>query len=101
MISELSFLIDLFMNHKLPRATKELIAQRIKEVEERLVVHPASKPVTYSTPAIHKPNEIPQPEVIAHTPAAAAAIAHREAIMSGKRPDTVQTGKDTLGPKKW
>lgn len=34
-MTELSFLIDLLMNHKLSKATKELVAQRIKEVESR------------------------------------------------------------------
>lgn len=32
-MTELSFLIELLLNHDLPKATKELIAERIKEVE--------------------------------------------------------------------
>lgn len=34
MISELSFLIELLLNHKLPKGTKDAIAARIKSVEE-------------------------------------------------------------------
>jgi hypothetical protein len=37
-MTELSFLIDLLMNHKLPKVTKELIANRIKEVGSLLQV---------------------------------------------------------------
>lgn len=33
MTTELSFLIELLLNHKLPPATKKLIAERVKEVE--------------------------------------------------------------------
>jgi peptidoglycan hydrolase CwlO-like protein len=32
-VTELSFLIDLLLNHKLAKATKDAIAERIKEVE--------------------------------------------------------------------
>ncbi len=32
-MTELSFLIDLLLNHKLPKATRDLVAARIKEVE--------------------------------------------------------------------
>jgi hypothetical protein len=34
-VSELSFLVELLLNHKLPKATKDAIAARIKEVECR------------------------------------------------------------------
>ena len=35
-MSELSFLIELLLNHELPAATKHLVAERIKEVEGKL-----------------------------------------------------------------
>jgi hypothetical protein len=35
-MTELSFLIELLLNHDLPKATKDLIASRIKEVEQTL-----------------------------------------------------------------
>lgn len=35
-MTELSFLIELLLNHELPKETKKLIADRIKEVERNL-----------------------------------------------------------------
>lgn len=100
-MTELSFLIDLLMNHKLPRVTKELIATRIKEVETMMV----SKP-TY-TVAPGNPlrlNTAPMEQAvgqIAQTPATQAALAARQKIMEGKVPDAITTGKDIVGPRKW
>ena len=54
-MSELSFLIDLFMNHKLSRDTKLAIAARIKEVEARLPVGQAIQ-----RPLPHIPNSTNQ-----------------------------------------
>lgn len=39
-MTELSFLIELLLNHDLPKETKALIASRIKEVEQNLTVKP-------------------------------------------------------------
>lgn len=99
-MTELSFLIDLLLNHKLAKATKDAIAERIKEVEG--AVRPFSQPINYLkevvgpaaqgfTPAIlttmkaHDSQPIiPVPYMeIAQTPAAAEAMKHREALMSG------------------
>lgn len=44
--SELQFLIDLLLNHKLPKDTKKLIADRVGEVEEGL----RAKPVRMDDP---------------------------------------------------
>lgn len=41
-MTELSFLIELLLNHDLPKATKDLIASRIKEVEQKI-----SAPITH------------------------------------------------------
>ncbi len=51
-MTELSFLIELLLNHDLPKATKDLIAQRIKEVEQNLTSHT----VNYKPSAIMIPN---------------------------------------------
>lgn len=108
MTSELSFLIELLLKHKLPPATKDLIAGRIKDVEAAY-----QQPVTYtpkgpsnhvvsgvqqapSTLAIMARNpDLVQPvAIVAQTPAAAAALADRQnaiaAAMSGK-PEKGQT----------
>lgn len=34
-MTELSFLVDLLLNHKLPKPTRDAVAARIKEVEDR------------------------------------------------------------------
>ena len=112
MTSELSFLIDLLLKHKLPQATKDLIAERIKEVESVLssapvrinapthnpsLVHSVQNnvalsgaPQAPSTMAIlaRNPDLVPPPPVsepvavIAHTPAAAAALESRNAMIA-------------------
>jgi len=109
-VTELTFLVELLLNHKLPKPTKDLVAQRIKEVEESFAARPAlpiqpkqaipahlanQAPSTLAALARHPdlmaqmaPPD-PQPvAVIAQTPAAVAAMASREqaiaSAMSGK-----------------
>lgn len=118
-MTELSFLLDILLNHKLQKATKELIMARIKEVEEGLTHKPqiyspvpgAILPGTIngqvaSTAALLAKHNLPMPPAqpvaeIAQTPATQAALAARQAIMEGNKPSMVSTGKGTLGPKKW
>ncbi len=97
-MTELSFLIELLLNHKLPKATKDAIAARIKEVEAvpRSYGQMNPPPSTISTQpssrdvAQRHPDLVPvtAPEVIGQTPAAMAAMASRsQAIaesMAGK-----------------
>lgn len=118
MISELSFLLDLLLNHKLPKPTKDLIAKRIGEVEANLStvpIRPAAQvhsgpPQAASTlalmakhgelPPVSVPQAAPEPvAVIAHTPATAAAMQARSesiaAALSGR------VDKNTGQPRKW
>lgn len=112
-MSELSFLLELLLNHKLPKPTKEAITTRIKEVEGRIsqpvqtsgfmTTSQARPPKTAQSPstqrildemaaegvligAVTQQQDIPAQ--IAQTPAAAMALASRaEAIriaVSGK-----------------
>lgn len=105
-MTELSFLIDLLLNHDLPKATKDLLAQRIKEVESNLVaprqVAPmqsgrqipalAQAPSTLAAMAKHgdltyipdsqEPAPIVPIEQVAQTPAAMAAISNRNEMIS-------------------
>lgn len=39
-MTELSFLVELLLNHKIQKNTKDLIAARIKEVEQEMSVRP-------------------------------------------------------------
>lgn len=124
MASELSFLIDLLMNHKLSKTTKELVAQRIKEVEGRIssgmtlggVVQQSrnTNPMVQSasTLAALAKHGLPIPEVsttpepapvpveqIAQTPETQAAMARRQQSMleTQRRPADPATGR----PRKW
>lgn len=96
-MTELSFLIELLLNHKLPKATKDAVAARIKEIEAspaQMVVPRqmpvSSRDVTQRHPDLIKPIEASAylpveqstPAVIAQTPAAAAALASREAAIN-------------------
>ncbi len=96
MISEISFLLELLLNHKLSKATKNLIQARIKEVEaiknvdkyyapemdDRKIPGPTyvyrgiTAPVLPAIPTIEQPKHVPY-EQIAQTPAAQAALIHR------------------------
>ncbi len=50
-MTELAFLLDLLLNHKLPLATKKAISERCKEVEQRLTPNNfVGGTVTYTPP---------------------------------------------------
>lgn len=111
-MTEISFLIELLLNHKLTKATKDLIAERIKAIQIPVTqAHPTT--ITYNTSGlvtqvastvaamVKHAETAPLPvEQIAQTPATAAAMQHRQDMInrsiSGKlHPDS--TGK----AKKW
>lgn len=54
-MTELTFLLELFMNHKLGKNTRQLIAERIREVEEQINMSPKIGQ-TYSAP---QSNQVP------------------------------------------
>ena len=76
-MTELSFLIELLLNHDLPKATKDLIASRIKEVESNLVTYKlpnqaqnvtprlSQAPSTLAAMARHDMESPPAPPVLA------------------------------------
>lgn len=92
-MTELTFLIELLLNHELKKETKDAIAARIKEVELLLISNP--KPVINqnrvmdtlvhsSIPStVHQPQLPPvPPEAIAQTKATAAALQARSDAMT-------------------
>ena len=87
--TELSFLLDLLLTHKLAKNTKEAITLRIKEVELALTTAPA-RPQPRPPAQLHTidPSGVQQPAAV--TPAASNAMADRAAIinqaMAGKAP---------------
>ncbi len=121
-MTELSFLLDLLLNHKLPKPTREAVTARIKDVEARLTQ--SSQPLQRAPAPLQTLGNVPphlvgqsastiaammrheqnvpappldaptinmvsqQPSVapvqqIAHTPAAQAAMADRQAALAG------------------
>lgn len=98
-MTELTFLIELLLNHKVAKPTRDAIASRIKDVEALMLTIPPAHPtrpmpsVGLQAPSmqaiIDRNPDIAQPvAVIAQTPGAVAAINSRnQAInesMAGK-----------------
>ncbi len=122
-MSELSFLIELLLNHDLPAGTKELIASRIRQVEMMLTAKPATgqffqtalpgkatqAPSTLAAMARHgdtileAPVMPPIPEApvtqIAQTPATAAAMNSRHEAIAASLAGKVD--KVSGRPRKW
>ena len=108
-MSELSFLVDLLVNHKLPKATSDVVLERLKSVEASLENHAPAKPrlpgpaQAASTQAILDRNPdlvaaIPV-EQVAQTPAAMAAMASRETAIAESLAGKVD--KTTGRPRKF
>ena len=79
-MSELSFLLELLLNHKLTKETKALITQRISEVEKKLS--------PYKDPHIGQTTQekLAQAQVMpiqGTTPAAMQALHDRQIAMGG------------------
>lgn len=124
-MTELSFLLDLLFNHKLPKTAKDVIAARIKEVEEKLNenkdIHipfgttriattniPNQSPSTLIALAKHgviplqEMPPIPKPEpvqVIAQTAATQAAMNSRNEAINRALSGKPLAGQDK--PRKW
>lgn len=121
MTSELSFLIELLLKHKLPSATLDLIAERIKDVEVMLTTHRSPMQISpkpaislpfqqapstqalldkHAAMGIVGPVSEPQPvAVIAQTQAAAAAMASRQQAIAESIAG--KTDKTTGRPRKF
>lgn len=85
-MTELSFLLELLLNHKLPKLTQTAIKTRIDEIQsspQQLVVR--------SVPLIQNPMMPPIP-AMAQTPEAAKALAERNALIN-----QAISGKDEPG----
>ena len=82
-MTELQFLIDLLLNHKLTASTKKLISERIKVVESELTTKSQHRPMAPSSaqaPSTQRIlDEMTQPEPV--TQAAAQALQSRSAAI--------------------
>jgi hypothetical protein len=108
-MTELSFLIELLLNHKLAKATKDAIAERIKEVETRSTasapgprtpsaaafVEMASHPAQYLPPEIAKQAPSMQRIMLRHLEQGTAPVStegtpiHADATVAGPAPVAV------------
>jgi len=83
MSTELSFLVELLLNHKLTKPTKDLIASRIKEVESSLstpMIRASPRVVAAEPAPLHQPTTI-NPIVAQQSPSTQALMmAHPELI---------------------
>lgn len=111
-MTELSFLLDLFMNHKLSKPTKQVIADRIQEVASKVEYASGGRvnltkqaPSTIAAMARHGDEaNPPMPPIepvaqIAQTPATAAALQSRKQAIAQALSGKVEKGQTS--PRKW
>ena len=102
-MTELSFLIDLLLNHKLPKATQAAIKERIDNVQNAqpqllsAQSQPRLAPTFSIKPASQEPAAVPI-EQVAQNPTTQAAIAHRQAMIDAAANRKVMPGT-TGAPK--
>ncbi len=82
MASELGFLLDLLLNHKLPMATRVAITERIKEVEQRLNQGPQIVPRGTAAP-IQVPQQNIPPHLVGQSPSTIAAMMRNGFVPEG------------------
>jgi len=107
-MTELSFLLELLLNHKLPKATKELVTERIKEVEAKLGSAPTPvqrapiRAASGQSPSTQKILEEMAAEAeapVTQTPAVAQAMAHRAALIAQATSGVEEKGRTS--PRKF
>lgn len=98
-MTELSFLLDLLLNHKLPKVTRDAVATRIKEVETRMTLSPVAQTVRQ----MPLPN-IP-PALVGQAPSTIAAMIRHQQQTGTTDPtiaimeETVAAAKEMAEPK--
>lgn len=112
MKSELSFLMDLFLNDDVQAPIKKLVADRIREVESALncapqqaagIVRSAAAPTSLQSPSMQRimaaHPDVPINAVEPSTPAAAAALQQRAAIINARGNEKPEAGRSN--PRKF
>ena len=108
MKSELSFLLDILLNHKLPPETKQLVADRIAEIEVQYsMVNPQQPPQSFQqipNKSYPRFSDIKEPKVlpleqVAVTPAAQEALQSRQEAISQSLNGKVEKGRTS--PRKY
>lgn len=106
-MTELSFLLELLLNHKLPKMTQMVIKDRIAEIqlksiagiiteiEQPKIDYPARTPNITTKELNARPvTTVSAPEQIAHTPAAQEALNNRQAMINAALNRKVMPGSD-------
>lgn len=89
-MTELSFLIDLLLNHTLEKKTKDAIASRIIEVEKDLVARTTQS--QYSMPVQRLPNPLPPASIQSQAPSTLALMQkHGDVAGNISLPDSAVT----------
>ncbi len=70
-MTELTFLVDLLLNHKLPKPTRDAVAARIKEVEAGIGFAPPQRMAPQ--PAMARPQNLP-PHIASQSPSMQAIM---------------------------
>lgn len=94
-MTEIAFLLDLVLNHKMSKEAKEHCIKRIAEVEARLTPQYAARPAVRNIDAmVQAPSTqaLMEAHAVAQTPAVAAALQSRaEAIASAGKAEAGRT----------
>lgn len=96
-MTELSFLLELLLNHKLPKKTKDAVAERIKVVENGIIPQPtAIRAAPLISSRMPPPDPIPPQAFVPNGIPLPKAEIDKE---TGRA--VVQTGNGTRGPRKF
>lgn len=115
-MTELSFLLDLLLNHKLPKVTRDAVAARIKEVEAIFISPgyipnfapirstgsnqaPSMQAIMARNPDLMVAPAPEKVEIVAQTPAAVAALNSRQQAIAESMAGKVN--KETGRPRKF
>jgi hypothetical protein len=105
-VTELSFLISLLLNDELPKSLKQTVADRIKEVELKLVPSvqpraPAGNQAASTQKILDEMamNPIPVEQPLPQTQAAAQALAHRQQLIAQATSGVAEKGRTS--PRKF
>ncbi len=79
-MTELTFLVDLLLNHKLPKLTRDAVAARIKEVEAGIGFAPPQRMAPQ--PAMARPQNLP-PHIANQSPSMQAIMLRNPDLIQG------------------
>lgn len=93
-MTELTFLLELLLNHKLPQATKRIVTERVREVEAKYNAPQVAYQAPIASPStfVGLPMSIP-PHLVGQSPSTIAAM-----MRNGFVPEAPTIGMAPVGP---